>query len=311
MQARVEFPIARLRALSKTSNVRGALDLLLNWGGTALAVAWVSIDPEWYLCAAAVLFIATRQNSLANLAHDAWHGLCFAPRRLNDTLASWLYSYPIGIPFFHDRERHLLHHRRVGHRDDPDWVNYTNDGRHSRVRLVLFLVGRLFGSLLVEMAWSVLFQRRHRIALEMAETKAPSEFPRIVLCQVFLAGLLTLAVGWWGYLVLWLLPLATVTAFCNSLRAFVEHADPKDEVAPETRLFDVSAGPLERLLISPCHFNYHALHHAFPSIPHYRLPVAKDAVASANDGYPFAVVPGYLRVLGDHLRQLPPAGGPS
>jgi fatty acid desaturase len=122
--------------------------------------------------------------------------------------------------------------------------------------------------------------------------------------QLVLAGVLTLAIDWWAYPVLWLLPLATVTAFCNSLRAFVEHASPENEVAPESRLFDVAIGPLERLMISPCHFNYHALHHAFPSVPHYRLPRAKEVVAEANGGYPFVVVPGYLRVLFGHLRRL-------
>jgi len=282
--------------------------LLLNWGGIAIAVAWVSVDPEWYVCLTAALFISTRQNSLGNLAHDAWHALCFTPRRLNDTIAAWLYSYPIGIPFYHDRARHLRHHQRVGHHDDPDWINYSNDGRHSRARLALFFAGRLCGSLLFEMAWAILFRRRLRIAVEVSEGPSRGEFPRIVLCQCVLAGLLTLTVGWWGYPVLWLVPLATVTAFCNSLRAFVEHASPHNEVPAETRLFDVTAGPMERLWISPCHFNYHALHHAFPSIPHYRLPTAKGVVAAANNGYPFVVVPGYLRVLRAHFHRLPAEG---
>ena len=48
----------------------------------------------------------------------------------------------------------------------------------------------------------------------------------------------------------------------------------------------------------------HALHHACPSIPHYRLPEAKASAASAGE-YPFAVAPGYLRSLVDLLRRLP------
>jgi fatty acid desaturase len=97
----------------------------------------------------------------------------------------------------------------------------------------------------------------------------------------------------------------TVCAFCISVRAFVEHVADSPEASPEDRLRDQAVGPLERFVFSPCHFDYHALHHAHASIPHYRLPRAKQELIGACGRYPHAVGPGYLRSLARHLQRLP------
>jgi fatty acid desaturase len=98
--------------------------------------------------------------------------------------------------------------------------------------------------------------------------------------------------------------LSTVTAFCTVVRALVEHHTEDDAAPAGQRLRDYAPGPLEAAWFSPCHFQFHALHHAYPSIPHYRLPEAKASAASAGR-YPFAVGPGYLRSLVELLRRLP------
>jgi fatty acid desaturase len=101
-----------------------------------------------------------------------------------------------------------------------------------------------------------------------------------------------------------------VASFCNYVRAFVEHsvvesgAAADEDVPVERRLRDYSPGLLEAAWFSPCHFQFHALHHAYPSIPHYRLPAAR-ASAAADGRYPFTVAPGYVRALREHLGRLP------
>jgi len=300
-----EFPVAELRAFSRGSNVRGWCDLSTHWGLIVAAVVAVAWNTSWPVILVAFGVISLQQNALANLAHDGWHALCFRPKRLNDVLCAWFYSYPLGIPFFHDRQRHLQHHRLVGNETDPDWINYTNQGRETRWRLVAFLIGRVFGSLLVLTVWSILWKGRSRISVEISpEDRDRREFLKILVCQAVLFGAMTLAIGWWAYPVLWALPLVTVTACCNSIRAFVEHGKPEREVAPEQRLFDIEVGWVEAVLISPCHFNYHALHHAYPSIPHYRLPAAKRFLSKLDGGYPFASVRSYLKLLRAHIRRL-------
>lgn len=300
------FPIDELRRLSSLSNRRAALDIAATWGVIVAALVAAEGVGRWWAYVAAAAVVGSRQGALANLAHDAWHGLCFVPRSLNNRIGAWLYAYPVGIPFHHDRRRHLAHHTRVGFRDDPDWVNYSNTGRQTRARLIGFLAGRLLGTLLLSTVWSVAVRRRARIAVADDARGLPArhEWLRIAACQALLVGAFTSGIGVWAYPLLWLLPLSTIAAFCSVVRAFVEHNDEDDEVPVEHRLRDYSPGPLEAAWFSPCHFHYHALHHAYPSIPHYRLPEAK-AQATAAGRYRFPIAPGYLRSLGRHLRDLP------
>ena len=196
------------------------------------------------------------------------------PRPLNNWVGAWLYAYPVGIPFHYDRRRHLAHHKRVGLHDDPDWVNYSNAGRETPVRLIAFLAGRLLGTLLVSTIWSVLVRRRPRVAFADGGRDVPprGEWLRMAACQAVLAVVATFWLGIWAYPLLWLLPLSTVTAFCTVVRAFVEHNTEDDTAPVDKRLRDYAPGPLEAAWFSPCHFHFHALHHAYPSIPHYRLP---------------------------------------
>jgi fatty acid desaturase len=307
MSSATAFPIDELRRFSRVSNLRSALDIAATWGVIVAALLLAERVDRWWAYAAAALVVGSRQSALANLAHDAWHGLCFVPRSVNNWAGAWLYAYPVGIPFHHDRTRHLRHHKRVGFRDDPDWVNYSNANRDSRARLIRFLAGRLLGALLVSTVWSVLVRGGARIRAggEAADTAARGDWLRVTVCHALLFGAATLWLGVWAYPLLWLLPLATVASFCNYVRAFVEHNTEADEDVPvERRLRDYSPGRLEAAWFSPCHFEFHALHHAYPSIPHYRLPAAR-ASASAAGRYPFTVAPGYLRSLREHLGRLP------
>src|SRR5262249_11715205 len=157
---------AALQSLSRLSNARGLLDVSVPWL-VIFGSAWAArTSATWYAILAAVIVIASQQAALANLAHDAWHRLCFSARPANDFVGAWFYWYPVGVPFFPDRRRHLQHHRSIGQRKDPDWVNYANEGRETPRKVIAYLIGRLCGSLLLETAWSVLVTRKPRIVLE-------------------------------------------------------------------------------------------------------------------------------------------------
>ncbi|MBI3769407.1 MAG: fatty acid desaturase [Deltaproteobacteria bacterium] len=292
--------------------MRGALDALATTSAIVIVigVAHAAANPVVYLVAAAL--IGGLQHSLVNLSHEGWHRLCFTNRRLNDWVGAWIYSYPLGVPFHHDRERHLQHHRLVGAPSDPDWVNYSNEGRLPAGRLRLYLAGRLLGSQLVATVWSALFSRQPRIAVEAesaaADSAAPtagSEMIRIVAVQALLFVTFALFGRWWEYIALWLGPLATFASFYVAVRAFVEHAALRDDVAPVERLHDFAPGLVERFFLSPCHFYFHALHHAFPTVPHFRLAALQSALDAAGHVYPGTRQGGgYVARLREHLASI-------
>ena len=292
-----------IQALSIPSKARGWLDFLLTWGVIIGVVAAAHAVNRAYAYALAILIIGGRQNALATLAHEGWHGLLSNSRRMNHSIAAWFYAYPLGILYQHDRERHLRHHREVGLDHDPDWINYTSRDRETPGRVVRYLVSLLFGRLLFSTILSFAKRGHPRIGMESASVFG--QLFRVLVCQAALFGAMTLATHqWWTYPLLWMLPLATFAGFFANFRALIEHVAVQDNVVPESRLRDIHAGLLERFFVAPSHFNYHALHHAHPSMPHYNLPRAKEIYLQSFSGYPFPVYPGYTRALFAHFSDL-------
>ncbi len=299
-----------LREFSRVSDAWGVADLLGVWATIGLVLALAhAVDRVWGYALAA-LVIGSRQNALATLAHEAVHGLCLRDRRWNDRLGAWAYAYPLGILFGHDGRRHLRHHREVGERHDPDWTNYSNEGRETPGRVIVYLISLLFGLRLFQVVRSVALERAPRIRLDdEPATEAAAglrrEFLGVLVCQLALFAALTALFEWWTYPLLWVLPMVTVAGFLVNLRALVEHAAPTDAAGGAARLRDFAVNPLEAFFLSPSHFHYHALHHAFVSIPHRNLPKARWALAGVHGGaYPLEVWPGYVRSLGLHLQSL-------
>ena len=301
-----------LRTLSVPANMKALWDLLYVWGIIAGAIAIALIADRWYVYALAILVIGGRQNALATLAHEGWHGLLFSSRGMNHFVGAWLYSYPIGILYHHDRERHLRHHREVGHDYDPDWINYTSHHRDSPVRAIWYISSLLFGRLLFGSLLSFVSQGRPRIGVVPTVNDGGEgrsgvflELSCALLCQAALFTMMMLVSHqWWSYPLLWLLPLATFAGFFANFRAFMEHVTVRDDVAPGDRLRDIRVGPMEGFFVAPSHFNYHALHHAHPSIPHYNLRRGKDEYLEQLGYYPFDVRKGYVSAFLDHLREL-------
>ncbi len=301
-----------LRTLSVPSRMMALWDLLFVWGIIAGAVTIALTVDRWYVYALAIVVIGGRQNALATLAHEGWHGLLSSSRGMNHFVAAWLYSYPIGILYYHDRERHLRHHREVGHDYDPDWINYTSHHRDSPVRVIGYLSSLLFGRLLFASLRSFVSRGRPRIGLESPANDGKESHPSVfeellcaLLCQAMLfTAMMVVSHRWWSYPLLWLLPLATFAGFFANFRAFMEHVTVRDNAALEDRLRDIQVGPIEGFFVAPSHFNYHALHHAHPSIPHYNLRRGKEEYMEQLGYYPFHVRKGYLSAFFDHLREL-------
>jgi fatty acid desaturase len=296
-----------LQSLSVPSNSRTLCDLFFSWGVIAGAIAGAHLIGRTYAYVLAIIVIGSRQNALATLAHEGWHSLLFSSRRLNHGFGAWLYAYPLGILYYHDRDRHLRHHREVGHHYDPDWINYTTSHRESSGRVLRYLGSLLCGRLLFSTLWSFVKRGQPRIGVQRREDHSGVfvELFGVLICQAVLFSAITLlSHRWWSYPLLWVLPLATFAGFFANFRALIEHVAVRDDVPVEDRLRDIKAGPIERFFIAPSHFNYHALHHAHPSIPHYNLMRGREAYLQKLGFYPFNVRPGYVKSLFAHLKEL-------
>ena len=295
----------RVAELSRASNARGFADLTLVVGAIVGVVSIAHASSHWLVYLLAVIALGGLQNRLLVLAHEAWHRKAFAPVRLNQLVGAWCYSYPVGVPFLADQRRHLAHHRLVGRPADPDRPDYERPAFKTPGGVALFLLSELLGGKVALRVLSIL-KRSGSHAKANAE---PRELMGIAAAQASLILVFTLFGYWWEYLVLWLLPLVSVASFLVSFRALIEHVHPSADADPHERLFDFAAAGVERLLVSPFLFHIHALHHAYPSVPHYRLKALQSKLGEGGYTYPVVKRPGYLQSYRLYLAELREAAG--
>jgi fatty acid desaturase len=138
------------------------------------------------------------------------------------------------------------------------------------------LPGRARNDLVADLCWS-----SGRSARSLVSTSAISDGSAVLI-----AGL-TLAFDWWGFIVLWLVPVYVFMYLGDLFRALLEHAHPEsDAAADEHRLTTFVSTRVERLLFAPMNINFHGAHHLWPSIPYYNPAYrrSRDAGASAGPG---------------------------
>jgi len=290
----MRLPGRQVASLSKTANLRSALDLGLQLAALVFVVAAAHRAQHWvgYLLAAVV--IGGLQNRMLVHAHEAWHRKAFSPVSLNQFVGAWIYSYPVGVPFLSDQSRHLAHHRMVGRAEDPDWRDYERAEFRGERSVWAYLVGQLLG---MKVLLRLTGASGKAIVSESARAAEKRELAAIVLWQVCLLALFSSFGRPWEYFLLWAIPLGTVTSFIVAFRAYVEHASADAAATPHDRLYDFEAGPLTRFFVSPLLFHLHALHHAYPSVPYSRLRLLQQALREAGLSYPHRERPGYLRSL--------------
>ena len=290
----------RVAELSRASNARACVDLALHLAAIVGVVLLAHAAEHWLVYLFAAIAIGGLQNRQLSLAHEAWHRKAFTPVRLNQLVGAWCYSYPLGVPFLADQTRHLAHHRLLGKLDDPDRPDYERPSFRTRSGLLLFLLAQLAGAKVVQRVLSI-------GKVSGAQSKAPTapmELLGIAASQAVLLLLFTLFGHWWEYFVLWAFPLVTVASLLISFRALIEHVHPDVDADPHARLYDFSASAAERLFVSPFLFHLHALHHAYPSVPHYRLKALQSDLREGGKTYPVQKRPGYLRSYLLYLDQL-------
>jgi fatty acid desaturase len=106
------------------------------------------------------------------------------------------------------------------------------------------------------------------------------------------------------YLVLWVLPLITLTTVCHLIRSFIEHAVLTEErPAHDNLLVSITSNPIELAFVAPFNMNFHAEHHLYPAVPARRLPEVRQALAETAQP-PRLIRTAYLTALTRYARSL-------
>jgi fatty acid desaturase len=274
--------------------------LALAWGIAFGAITAFWAYPRWYTFVIAFVVVSSRQQALLNCEHEAVHRKFLPGLRWNNLVGTYLCAAPVGSPFGAAQARHLSHHRLVGTPEDPDHELHAGPDKRTRRGLAKHFIGGLLGGY----AGMVLMGPPSR-GRSGDSGSARRDLVSLVVVQLAIAAVLTLAFAWWVYPALWLAPLATATAGCHLVRSFVEHAITDAEMAGHSnRLITIRSNLLERALVSPYFMNYHAEHHLVPSVPAPRLKELQERVEDRNDTPPVLVRSSYGEAIRRYVHAL-------
>lgn len=262
-----------LGAIRARADLRSFAALGLEWSVIILTlIAALRID-RWWMYTAAFLAIATRQHALLMLFHDAVHGLLSARRRVNDLVINLLVGVPHLVPIEVYRPLHLAHHRDLGTERDPERrFLYAGQSWRYRPLPALALLRQLAGDLLVvNGARTISAWRRSGAELRLA----PGTWLIAAVWVSVLAAAAAVAPTrpLLTILLLWFVPLVTLTNLLQKIRSFAEHSGGPEVTAgwPDWT-YSWRVGLLGRLTIWPYHINLHREHHARPLTPWHSLP---------------------------------------
>ncbi|MCG8590150.1 MAG: fatty acid desaturase [Proteobacteria bacterium] len=256
-------------------DVRSCAVVAAEWLG--LVLAFEGHRRGWLPAPLAAVIGLASLNLAFTVWHEGIHQTLARHRGLNHALGR-LAAVPVVIPYDRLRVHHLLHHRYT---NDP-----ARDPDHWQLR----------GSL-----WTLPFRLRagEREARALCEAEDPacvrSAGDRI---QLAATGLLLLTAFWaspWSLVFAWLAPRAALVYVHAAYVNYLPHVGlPADRWAGARFLWVPDW--LSRLMVR---HNYHALHHAYPSIPWHRYREAYPALASELEAHGVSALSGRqsLRLL--------------
>jgi fatty acid desaturase len=240
-------------------------------------VAW-NID-AWWAYALAFVLVGARGQSCYILQHEAMHNLLFTEIKLNEQVGSLLSAF-LGTQFYLGRKMHWEHHRTVGQANDPNEIYHNVDSRPPGRATFRFFCFHLLGGRLIQplssafnVARTLLIPKGGRTSsvpaqLSISAKQAQTDFLTLLCVQAFMLIAISVVSSPLVYVLLYVLPLSTLTAFFEAIRSFSEHVMPGRAVTePEkNRRFFMAASRLECFFIAQFDFHYHHVHHMYPNV---------------------------------------------
>ena len=300
----------RVRELSRLRPAIPARDTLICWLWILAAWTAAAMWPVWWVVLLAIPVIGNRYYALFIIGHDGFHHRIFDSVQRNDLFCDLFVYGPISAITRINKRNHLGHHTYLSTDRDPDRYKHSCFHHSTRAAMIGYLTGvtGVVKSLGAVFLTSKGGGSSSNPSDNVGESQRYGARDLLILgaWQLFLIAGLTLLVGWWAYPLLWLAPVFVFTYLTDSFRAFAEHSQPvHDREGDQHRLITFLPGWLERGLFSPMNMNYHAVHHLWPSIPYYNLPMADRETRAHPDAGAIEVRRSYLRYLAYYFGLLP------
>ncbi len=244
------------------------------WIMIAMTIAIATYADRIWVNLLAIVWIGTRMNILALLAHDQAHSLGFKGK-FGDAIANVLVAYPLGITIEDYAVVHLRHHKFFLSEKDPD--SHRKSGPDwtfpmPYARLATLFLKDLSGLTFVSLLKSKRLEDRNVDRRKHSSPKwlRPSFYAAMAM-------LLTYWGVWFSFLVYWVLPLVFVFPVVMRIGAICEHVYDLPPGAGVGKSV-VQSSPLillrwwEKLLIPDLNFKLHPYHHLFPGLAFGQLP---------------------------------------
>lgn len=298
-----------IRALTRTSDLAGALAVAWSWLVIAGTFAALAAWPHPLTFLAAVIILGGRHLALAVLMHEAAHGTLFRTRWLNEKLADWLCARPVWSDIARYRRHHLAHHGHTGTDRDPDLglapVDPMTRASLARkiardlsgvagLRRVLALVA-IDAELAVFDVGGGFRRAKRRSAVAHLGAFAKNAWKPVAANAVLLGILVALGEGW--LFLAWAAAYLTTFSLFLRIRSLAEHACMARSADPFRNTRTTRAGWLARITVAPLHVNLHLEHHLLPTVPWQRLPALSRALAERDAIPATSREDGYLAVL--------------
>ncbi len=307
-----------IKAFTRTSDLGGAVAVIVNWAIIAGAFALIIAVPHPLTFIAAVIVLGGRQLALAVMMHEAAHGTLFRTRWLDDKLTDVLCARPVWSDVRRYRIHHLGHHAHTGTDKDPD-LGLAPREPMTRGSLARKIARDLTGVAGLRRVIALILMDAGALAYNVGATsadlvgggyktkwakKAPWAYAWSFLKHTWLVWLTNAAMAvalsalgaGWAYLA-W--PVAWLTTFGLFLRIrmLAEHAcrERGPDILRNTRT--TYANLIARATVAPLHVNYHLEHHLLPTTPWFRLPALHRTLVERGALPPGATARGYTEVL--------------
>jgi fatty acid desaturase len=248
-----------------------AIDIGVLWLQIILAWAVAAVYPLWWVVIASAAVVGNRYYSLFIIGHDGLHRRLHARRGVNDFVNDVFVLGPLGAITRMNRTNHMRHHMTLGCPDDPDAYKYAPRWTEGTFGYLLSLTGIPY----VYRALRAVYAGKPPAAGDQGERYSLRDIAIIAGWQILLIAALTWAFGWWGYFVMWWIPVYVFTFVADITRVFCEHsAETVPHASLQDRLVTIMANRVELILFAPMNMNHHVAHHLWPGIPYYNLPRA-------------------------------------